>query len=114
MSIPRKLRLNVKREESFRSIKAGSKRGEVRLLRGCIKVLKKNDIIYLVHRRDDMMVKICEIVRYDSIKSMLDSGDVNHAIFPDGKRVGIEFYNQFYKKEDIEKYEVVIILFNVF
>ena len=53
MKLAKPLRLTVKRLDSYTAIKNREKSAEVRLLRGCIRRLKKDDMVYsamgLVH-----------------------------------------------------------------
>jgi ASC-1-like (ASCH) protein len=111
MELRDKIMLSVRREDSFRAIKDRLKLGEVRLFRGFIRSISAGDIISIVHSGEEIDVRVFNIVKYDTLDEML--------LYTNGcgilgkNNLNKEYYQEFYKKEDLDRYPVVVIMFNI-
>jgi len=111
MEIRDTIELSVKRPDSFRAIQEGLKLGEVRLYRGFITTINSGDIVSIVCGKDEVWVRVTRIDIYDTIDEMLIQRN-NSGIL--GKNnIKKEYYEEFYKKEDLDRYQVAVIMFNI-
>ena len=113
MKLKKPLRLNVKRADSYLAIKNRVKTAEVRLLRGCIKSIKKDDMIYLAHGGDKVTIYVDKLKKFGSIEEMLENNLVKMASGGWRKKLDVKFYEQFYRADEIERHEVVVIFFRL-
>ena len=103
------LKLNVKRSDSYLAIKERKKTAEVRLLRGCINKIKKDDIIYLIHNGESLKIHVNKIDIYESIEKMLNNKTAKNASGGFRNNLDLNFYTQFYKPDEITNHKVAVI-----
>lgn len=105
------LRLNIRREDSYRDIKRRLKNAEIRLLRGCISRIKKDDMIYLSHGKETIVIYVDRLKIFPDFESMLENELVKSAA--SSTKLSRSFYEQFYDKSEMDKYDVVAIFFRL-
>jgi ASC-1-like (ASCH) protein len=113
MNVGKPLRLNVRRPDSYKAIKDKEKYAEVRLFRGCISRIKKDDIIYLSHGDDHLKIYVDKLKIFGSIEEMLENDLVKKAAGGIKRKLDIKFYEQFYRIEEIRDYKIAVIFFRL-
>ena len=106
MKLAKPLRLTVKRLDSYTAIKNREKSAEVRLLRGCITRLKKDDMVYLAHGKEELKI-------FGSIEEMLGNEIVKNAAGGSKRKLDSRFYEQFYRIDEMKRHNVAVIFFRL-
>jgi|TARA_B110000967_G_scaffold197121_1_gene228486 ASC-1-like (ASCH) protein len=113
-SVKSRVRVHIRRSESYSLILSGIKSAEVRLLKGIICGIKVGDMVYMIHHDKKICIEILEIKVFSSLKEMLENILIRNMALP-----GIEdskcerYYEQFYGKEQIERNKVVALVFKI-
>ena len=113
MCVRRPLRLTIRREDSYRAIKEEVKYAEVRLFRGCIRNIKKDDHIYLSHNGENVLIHVDRLKIFPTIENMLENDLVNMATGLVNRKKDKKFYEQFYNRKEMESYNVAVIFFRL-
>lgn len=113
MNVGKPLRLNVRRPDSYKAIKDREKYAEVRLLRGCISRIKKDDMIYLSHRDEEVKIYVDKLKIFGSLEEMLENDLVKNAAGGSKRKLDMRFYEQFYRIEEMRDYKIAVIFFRL-
>ena len=113
MKLAKPLRLTVKRLDSYTAIKNREKSAEVRLLRGCITRLKKDDMVYLAHGKEEVKNYIDKLKIFGSIEEMLGNEIVKNAAGGSKRKLDSRFYEQFYRIDEMKRHNVAVIFFRL-
>ena len=92
MNVCKPLRLSVRRADSYKAIKDKDKYAEVRLLRGCISRIKKDDMIYLSHGDEQVKIYVDKLKIFPDFESMLENDLVKRAA--SSTKLSSSFYEQ--------------------
>jgi len=108
------LGVHVRRDDSYNLIRCGRKKIEVRLLKGIVCDIKVGDIVNIIHKGDKISIDIIDIKVFPSLDKMLQNSAIRAAALPDIEVNSCkDYYEQFYDKSQIDKYQAVALLFRV-